>query len=178
MDYDGYEPKQITADGFLNLMPDGRRIAGLLSSRPIGAGTRRTSIFWSSRREALDAGVHAGIEHHPGLVAGRKLFGLCQQPGRQFGIYKARHADQGSQRLTVNQEAICRPPGLRPDEIAFTSDRGGAPQVFVMSADETNVRRLTYEGITMPHRPGRRAAIGSPMSVERPSGCTNCASCP
>ncbi|MDR4473232.1 MAG: hypothetical protein MRJ92_11490, partial [Nitrospira sp.] len=52
-----------------------------------------------------------------------------------------------SQRLTVNQGGDLSPswsPTGR--ELAFTSDRGGAPQIFVMSADGSNVRRLTYEG--------------------------------
>jgi TolB protein len=31
-------------------------------------------------------------------------------------------------------------------EIAFTSDRGGAPQIYIMDADGGNVRRLTYSG--------------------------------
>ncbi|TLY37356.1 MAG: hypothetical protein E6K60_04860, partial [Nitrospirae bacterium] len=31
-------------------------------------------------------------------------------------------------------------------EIAFTSDRGGGPQIYLMGADGTNVRRLTYKG--------------------------------
>ena len=31
-------------------------------------------------------------------------------------------------------------------ELAFASDRSGGPQVFLMSADGTNVRRLTFEG--------------------------------
>src|SRR2546426_9110114 len=29
-------------------------------------------------------------------------------------------------------------------ELAFTSDRGGTPQIYLMSADGTNVRPLTY----------------------------------
>ncbi|MGD8376924.1 MAG: Tol-Pal system beta propeller repeat protein TolB, partial [Acidobacteriota bacterium] len=31
-------------------------------------------------------------------------------------------------------------------ELAFTSDRGGRPQIYVMDAEGANARRLTYEG--------------------------------
>ena len=40
-----------------------------------------------------------------------------------------------------------RPSGAPPgQEIAFTSDRGGAPQIYVMDSEGLNVRRLTTVG--------------------------------
>ena len=50
-------------------------------------------------------------------------------------------------KLTFHKSADLSPtwsPNGR--EIAFTSDRGGRPQIYVMSADGSNVRRLTFEG--------------------------------
>ena len=49
MDYDGYEPKQITADGFLNLMPRWSPDRRFIVFTAYRAGTLRTSTFWSSR---------------------------------------------------------------------------------------------------------------------------------
>ncbi|PYS42977.1 MAG: translocation protein TolB, partial [Acidobacteria bacterium] len=51
-------------------------------------------------------------------------------------------------RLTVNK-AVDVSPVWNPRtgrEIAFTSDRSGSPQIYIMDAEGTNVRRLIEEG--------------------------------
>ena len=85
MDYDGYEPKQITADGFLNLMPrwspDRRvhRVHGL--SEPKYAGYRHSG---TGDRQALDTGLNGGSKYYSRAVARRQLSGVRQQSGRKF----------------------------------------------------------------------------------------------
>jgi TolB protein len=44
----------------------------------------------------------------------------------------------------INTEPSWNPNGT---QIAFTSDREGAPQVFLMQDDGSNLRKLTYEGL-------------------------------
>ena len=43
----------------------------------------------------------------------------------------------------INTEPSWNPNGT---QIAFTSDREGNPQVYLMEDDGSNVRRLTFEG--------------------------------
>ena len=104
MDYDGYEPKQITADGFLNLMPrwspDRRFIVftayrsrntqdiDILELRPANVGR------WSPWR----------AEHYPGLVPdGNFLDFFASSQDGNSEIYKLDTRTKASQRLTVNQ---------------------------------------------------------------------------
>ena len=40
-----------------------------------------------------------------------------------------------------------------PDQIAFTSDRDGDYEIFVMDSDGTNVRQLTQKGEAPRYKP-------------------------
>ena len=40
-----------------------------------------------------------------------------------------------------------------PDEIAFSSDRDGDGEIFVMDADGTNVRQLDQKGLVPHYKP-------------------------
>lgn len=147
MDYDGYAPRQVTADGFLNLMPR-----------------------WSPDRRYLAFTTYRGRNHHIDLVepaTGRRwtlisMAGLNITPawspdgatlayaGSQDGnaeIYTLDMRTRSTRQLTENPAGDFSPswsPTGR--EIVFASDRGGGPQIYVMGADGSNVRRLTFEG--------------------------------
>jgi TolB protein len=147
MDYDGYAPRQVTADGFLNLMPR-----------------------WSPDRRYLAFTTYRGRNHHIDLVelATGKRWTLVSANGMNITpawspdgatlayassqdgnaeIYAMDTRMRSTRRLTDNPAGDFSPswsPTGR--EIAFASDRGGGPQVYVMGADGSNVRRLTFEG--------------------------------
>ena len=60
-------------------------------------------------------------------------------------IYKFDLATQQSAQLT-NSPSIDTSPSYSPDDrfITFNSDRGGTQQIYVMNADGSNVRRISY----------------------------------
>lgn len=65
-------------------------------------------------------------------------------------IYKINLQGDIELRLTKGPAgAINVEPSLSPDgsKIAFSSERGGRPMIYVMDADGTNVKRLTFKGI-------------------------------
>lgn len=148
MDYDGYAPRQITADGFINLLPR-------------WSPDRRFVVFTSYRtreRQVIDlvelaTGKRSTLVSLPGLNItpafspdGSFLAFATSQDGNSE-IYKLDMRTGAQQRLTSDPAGDLSPswsPNGR--ELAFTSDRGGGPQIYVMSADGSHVRRLTFEG--------------------------------
>ena len=60
-------------------------------------------------------------------------------------IYRFDLATQQSTQLT-NSPSIDTSPSFSPDDrfITFNSDRGGTQQIYVMNADGSNVRRISY----------------------------------
>lgn len=148
MDYDGYAPRQVTADGFLNLMPR-------------WSPDRRFLVFTAYRsrtRQDLDmvelaTGKRWKLVSLPGLNItpavspdGAHVAFATSQDGNSE-IYKLDTTAKRLQRLTVHAAGDLSPswsPSGR--ELAFTSDRSGDPQIYLMDADGSNVRRLTFEG--------------------------------
>lgn len=72
--------------------------------------------------------------------------------------------DGSDQRRLTAQGTINQRPAWSPDssEIAFTSNRGGETEIWIMAADGTNARQLTSEG-------GAYDAAWSRISAETPS---------
>ena len=147
MDYDGYGPQQVTADGFLNLMP-----------------------AWSSDRKFL---VYTAYRHRKQLIVKRELATGMEETlvspmslnitpafspdGRYLAYASAQKGNSDIFKLDLQTREVTQltthrsadlSPTWAPDgqALAFTSDRGGRPQVYIMNGDGSNVRRLTYEG--------------------------------
>jgi TolB protein len=148
MDYDGYGPRQLTADGHLNLMPrwswDRRyliftsyraRTRQFIDMIEVATGKRWTLVSFT------------GLNITPALSPDGNYLAFATSQDGNSEIYKMDTNTKAFQRLTFHQSGDLSPtwsPTGR--EIAFTSDRGGGPQIYVMSADGSNIRRLTFEG--------------------------------
>jgi len=148
MDYDGETPRQVTADGFLDLTPQwspDRRYLVFTAYRNRRKQTVDMIELATGKRRTLVA--LAGLNITPVFSPdGRYLAFATSQDGNSE-IYTLDLRTNGLQRLTF-QPAGDLSPFWSPTgrELAFTSDRGGGPQIYIMNADGSNVRRLTFEG--------------------------------
>jgi len=148
MDYDGYAPRQVTADGFLNLTPEwsrDRRSLVFTAYRNRRNQTIDLIELATGKRRTLVA--LAGLNITPSLSPdGRYLAFATSQDGNSE-IYTLDTRTNELQRLTFQAAGDLSPfwsPSGR--ELVFTSDRRGGPQIYLMNADGSNVRRLTFEG--------------------------------
>jgi TolB protein len=125
MDYDGYGARAFTRDGSLALLPsfspDGKRLA-----------------YVSFR----DGYPNIFIRGEDGLIIGSTRFkGTTTSPA--IGP-DGRIAFASSTRNAVNTSPRWNPKTGR--EIAFISDRGGSPRIYVIGADGSNERSLLSMG--------------------------------
>lgn len=157
MDYDGHRRRQITADGFLNLMPSWtpdrksliftayRGLKQDILELDLRSGSRRVLVSGDSSRSGLV--TMEGLNITPALSpeGNRLAFATTRNGNSEVFVLDLRSGQ--AQRLTFHSSGDLSPswsPTGR--EIAFTSDRGGRPQIYLMNADGSNVRRLTFEG--------------------------------
>ena len=149
MDYDGWNSRTVTANGGLNKFASWSPELSKLAS-------------WSScRGEPLgivDSGPGRGA---PGALRAQQLRFLARlftgwiQAGLFLREARAIEADLyivdasgGGRRNLTHHRGIDTSPTWSPTgrQIAFISDRAGAPALWVMDADGSNLRRLVTEG--------------------------------
>lgn len=147
MDWDGYNPQQLTNNHSINLSPD---------ISPDG----REIIFTSYKRgnpdlykRAISSTVEVPVSHRRGLNItgawspdGSKIALALSKDGNTE-IYTIARDGSSPNRLTVSHSANLS-PAWSPDgsKIAFVSDRLGKPQLFVMDASGGNVQRFPVSG--------------------------------
>lgn len=147
MDYDGYDPQQVTADGYLNLMPT-------------WSPDRKSLIYTAYRdrkQQIMKRELATGREEVLVSPASLNITATFAPDGKSItyaaalegnsDIYQIELDSRRAKQLTSHNSADLS-PSWSPDgrHLAFTSDRGGRPQIYIMDADGTNARRLTYEG--------------------------------
>ena len=148
MDYDGYDARQLTADGFLNLMPrwsPDRRFLVFTAYR--NRNTQDIDMIELTTGKRWTIVSLGGLNITPALSPDGNFMAFASSYEGNSELYRLDTRTKALQRLTVNASGDLSPswsPSGR--ELAFTSDRSGGPQVFLMSGDGTNVRRLTFEG--------------------------------
>lgn len=148
MDYDGYDARQLTADGFLNLMPrwsPDRRFLVFTAYR--NRNTQDIDMIELATGKRWTIVSLGGLNITPALSPDGNFLAFASSYEGNSELYRLDTRTKALQRLTVNASGDLSPswsPSGR--ELAFTSDRSGGPQVFLMSSDGSNVRRLTFEG--------------------------------
>lgn len=146
MDYDGYNPRQVTFDESLSLAPswspDKQRLAFVTYREGKDPQIHEIDLTTGRRRAIVTLpGLNITPEWAPN---GEELAFATSRDGNSE-IYKVDKAGRRFERLT-NHGAADLAPTWSPTgrEIAFTSDRGGTPQIYLMNADGANLRSLTY----------------------------------
>ncbi len=147
MDYDGYDPQQVTADGYLNLMPT-------------WAPDRKSLIYTAYRdrkQQIMRRHLATGKEEIVVSPASLNITASFAPDGQSITYSSAEEGnsdiyqvelDSGNTKQLTSHHSADLSPSWSPDgkQLAFTSDRGGRPQIYIMDAEGAQVRRLTYDG--------------------------------
>lgn len=149
MDYDGHAPRQLTADGFLTLMPRwsvDRRFLYYTSYREdrTRQEIHRLEVATGKRQVVVS---DEGLNMTPAVSPNGVRLAFASSRTGNTEIFVLDQTTNASQQLTVHASGDLSPSwSPTGQDLAFTSDRSGRPQVYLMSADGSHVRRLTYEG--------------------------------
>lgn len=148
MDYDGYSAKQFSHDRsialFPSFSPDGRRLAyvSYKSGHPNVIIRGNDGLF-------IGATQFKGTTTSPVVGPDGKIAFASSKDGSSMEIYVSNGDGSNARRLTKTRNAVNISPRWNPKtgrEMAFISDRRGAPQVFLISADGSNERPLITLG--------------------------------
>jgi TolB protein len=149
-DYDGYNPKRVTVNGSINILPawnpDGRSLA-YVSYRQ-GTPQIFVASIYEGRSTPNLTGERGGSQAFaPAFSHDGKRLAFASNRSGNTEVWVANADGSGARNLTKNQAADTAPCwSPTGQEIAFTSDRSGAPQIYVMDSEGLNVRRLTEVG--------------------------------
>jgi TolB protein len=150
VDYDGFNPRRVTVNGSLNILPawspDGRSIA-YVSYRQGSPFVYLASIFEGKSTTNVTGEKGGSMAFAPAFSPDGKRIVYASNRSGSMNIWVVNTDGSGAHRLT-NTAALDTAPCFSPtgQEIAFTSNRGGTPQIWVMDTEGLNVRRLTTVG--------------------------------
>ena len=152
IDYDGFNHTQLTNLHSTSLSP---------AWSPTDSSVAFTSFFkgypylfrlypFNPRRRGQEPELMSawpGINTAPAWAPDGRVVALTLSKGGNPDIFSLRVGTSDFRQLT-NNRGIDTDPSWSPTgrEIAFTSDRSGSPQIWVMGAEGTNARRLSFGG--------------------------------
>lgn len=148
MDYDGFGARAFTRDGsialFPSLSPDGKRLAyvSYRSGHP-------NIVIRGEDGLILGSTQFKGTTTSPSVSPDGRLVFASSKDGDSMDLYIANGDGSNVKRLSRTRNGVNISPRWNPKtgrELAFISDRGGSPQVYVMGADGTNERPLLSMG--------------------------------
>ena len=148
VDYDGYNPRRVTVNGSLNILPawspDGRSLA-YVSYRQGSPEIFIASIF-EGKSLNMTGGKNAQAFAPSWSPDGKRIAYASTRSGN-MEIWVANTDGTDARRMT-NSAASDTAPSWSPtgQEIAFTSNRSGSPQIWLMDSEGLNVRRLSTVG--------------------------------
>ena len=150
MDYDGYNPRRLTVNGSINILPpwspNGQSI-GYVSYRKGQPRIYLAEIFAGRATADLTREPEGRQAFMPAFSPDGQQLAFASNRSGNMDIWVSNVDGSNQRRLTrspASDVAPCWSPTGR--EIAFTSGRGGTPQIYVMDAEGLNVRRLTRVG--------------------------------
>jgi TolB protein len=150
IDYDGFNPRRVTVNGSLNILPawrpDGRALA-YVSYRQGSPLLYLAKIYEGQSVANLTGERRDSSAFAPSFSPDGKRLAFASTRAGNMDVWVANADGSGPRRLTTTQSsdtAPCWSP--TGQEIAFTSSRTGTPQIWTMDSEGLNVRRLTTIG--------------------------------
>lgn len=158
VDSDGAETRSITS-GKGALSPAWSADGSLVVFTVLGnAGTQVQELDVRSGRIRRVSQIRAGLNITPVYVPGGNAILYAQGTGNGTDLVLAALDSGQPKKITIGKGTDNTSPSYSPDghQIAFISGKSGAPQVYIMDADGSNVQLLT------PYTPGVRSYRASP----------------
>jgi TolB protein len=150
VDYDGFNPRRVTVNGSLNILPawrpDGAALA-YVSYRQGSPLLYLAKIFEGQSVSNLSGEKGDSQAFAPSFSPDGKTLAFASSRSGNMDVWAANADGSAARRLTTTQAsdtAPCWSP--TGQEIAFTSSRTGTPQLWTMDSEGLNVRRLTNQG--------------------------------
>jgi TolB protein len=150
VDYDGFNPRRVTVNNSLNILPawspDGRTLA-YVSYRQGSPMVYLASIFEGKSTPNVTGEKGGSQAFAPAFSPDGKRIAYASNRSGSMNIWVVNTDGSGAHRLTTttaSDTAPCWSP--TGQEIAFTSNRGGTPQIWLMDSEGLNVRRLSTVG--------------------------------
>jgi len=147
VDYDGFNPRRVTVNSSLNILPAWRPDGAALvyvSYRQGSPMLYLAKIFEGQSVANLSGEKGDSQAFSPSFSPDGKSLAFVSNRAGSTDVWIA-GADGASPRRLTTTQAKDTAPCFSPtgDEIAFTSDRTGTPQLWLMDNQGLNVRRLT-----------------------------------
>ena len=149
-DYDGFNPRRVTVNGSINILPawrpDGAALA-YVSYRQGSPLLYLAKIFEGQSVPNLSGEKGDAQAFAPAFSPDGRRLAFASNRSGNMDVWTANADGSGARRLTTT-EASDTAPCWSPtgQEIAFTSGRTGTPQIWTMDSEGLNVRRLTTVG--------------------------------
>ena len=147
VDYDGFNPRRVTVNNSLNILPawrpDGAALA-YVSYRQGSPLVYLAKIFEGQSIANLSGEREDSQAFSPTFSPDGKSLAFASNRSGNTDVWVAGADGSQPRRLTTTgakDTAPCFSPTSQ--EIAFTSDRTGTPQLWLMDSEGLNVRRLT-----------------------------------
>lgn len=147
LDFDGENPRQITKNSSINILPilspSGKEIF-------FTSYVKKNPDLYSIKTDGSDlkvisskSGINSGASFSPN---GSQIALTLSHEGKS-DIYLADRNGQNLKKLTSGI-SLNTSPSFSPDgkQIAFVSNRSGNPQIYTMKTDGSDVKRLTMQG--------------------------------
>lgn len=148
MDYDGYGSRAFTRDGSIALFPawstDGKKLA-YVSYR----NGYPNIVIRGEDGLIIGSTQFKGTTTSPSISPNGSLAFSSSKDGDSMEIYIANGDGSNARKLTRTRNSVNISPRWNPRtgrELAFISDRGGSPQIYLIGADGTNERAILSLG--------------------------------
>jgi len=150
VDYDGFNPRRLTVNGSLNMLPtwspDGTSLA-YVSYRQGSPRVYLAKIFEGRSIPNLTNEKGDDQAFAPAFSADGAHLAFASNRNGNMDVFVA-NSDGSQARALTTTSASDTAPCWSPtgQELAFTSGRTGFPQIYLMDSEGLNVRRLTTVG--------------------------------